>query len=138
LDAVNKIVFGFAKILLGKSITGGSIGGGVALTGGSSGTAVVAGIAIAAIGAAAGAVVAAEGFTEIIEGSMSLMKSNGNDYTRRENEAKQNEGDQIKKTAQRNKIDQNEFGNFVEGEKKCCRSTKFTKLYLEGITRFSY
>jgi hypothetical protein len=79
VDAANKIVYGLAKVLLGKLIMDGSIGAGAALTGVSSGAATVAGIGIAVVGTTAGAVVSADGLMDIVEGSLSLMQGSGNE-----------------------------------------------------------
>jgi hypothetical protein len=117
VDAVYKIEGGLLKVLLGKLITDGSIGGGAALTGLSSGVATVAGVGIAVAGSAVGTAISAEGLADIVEGSLSLMQGNGNDHTRRDGEAKQIEKTQIEGTATRYKIDPYKFGEFVEEEK---------------------
>jgi hypothetical protein len=87
LDAANKIVFGIAKILLGDLITKGGIGGGAAIAGGTSGAGTVVGAGVAIAGVAIGSAVTADGLVNIAEGTLSLMQSNRNKSSNKEETA---------------------------------------------------
>jgi hypothetical protein len=111
LDAANKIVFGLAKVLLGKLITDGSISGGAALTGLSSGAATVAGVGIAIVGSAIGTAVSAEGLVDIADGALSLMQ--GNKYSNKAEPASEKTAIDMRKQIERD-LGQNAGRDFHE------------------------